>query len=58
MHRFLRRLALSGSLLALLATSAASVSAAAPRVVVGHVYVNNNSATTNGVVEAGHVRAS
>jgi 6-phosphogluconolactonase len=56
MHRFLRRLALSGSLLALLATSAASVSAAAPRVVVGHAYVNNNSATTNGV--AGFARYS
>ena len=49
MHRFVRRLALSGILFASFAGSAASASAAAPSPVVGHVYVNNNSAVHNGV---------
>jgi len=50
MQRILRRLALSGTLFALLAGSAvASVSAASPHEFVGHVYVNNNSAIHNGV---------
>jgi 6-phosphogluconolactonase (cycloisomerase 2 family) len=48
MHRFLRPLALSVSLLGLLAGSAATVSAA-PDKAVGHVYVNNNSAIHNTV---------
>ena len=46
MHRALRGLTLGASLLALLATSAAAVSAADPQP-AGHVYVNNNSAVHN-----------
>jgi 6-phosphogluconolactonase len=49
MPRFLRHLALSASVLALLAGSATSVFASSPNPVVGHVYVNNNSATHNSV---------
>ncbi len=49
MHRVLRRLALSGSLFAVLAGSAGAAAAASPGRVVGHVYVNNNSATVNTV---------
>jgi DNA-binding beta-propeller fold protein YncE len=49
MPRFLRRLALGASVLALLAGSATSVFASSPNAVVGHVYVNNNSATHNSV---------
>lgn len=49
MHRLVRRLAFSATLFALLAGSAASVSAATPNPVVGHVYVNNNSAVQNSV---------
>jgi 6-phosphogluconolactonase len=49
MHRSMRRLALSASLLGLLAFSASGVSAAPAAHVVGHVYVNNNSAGTNTV---------
>src|SRR3954447_13019471 len=49
MLRFIRRLALSASLLGLLALSASGVSAAPAAHVVGHVYVNNNSAGTNTV---------
>jgi 6-phosphogluconolactonase (cycloisomerase 2 family) len=49
MYLILRRLALSASLLGLFAGSAATVSAAPSHGVVGHVYVNNNSAVHNGV---------
>jgi 6-phosphogluconolactonase len=49
MPRFLRRMALSASVLALLAGSATSVFASSPDPVIGHVYVNNNSATHNSV---------
>ena len=49
MLRFMRRFALSASLLGLLALSASGVSAAPAAHVVGHVYVNNNSAGTNTV---------
>jgi 6-phosphogluconolactonase len=49
MYRLMRRLALSASLLGLLAGSAATVSAASPDKVVGHVYVNNDSAIHNSV---------
>ena len=49
MHRFPRRLALSAGLVAILAVSATGVSAAPAQHVVGHVYVNNNSAVHNTV---------
>ncbi|MGH2464084.1 MAG: lactonase family protein [Candidatus Limnocylindrales bacterium] len=49
MPRFLRYLALSASVLALLIGSTTTVFAASPNPVVGHVYVNNNSATHNSV---------
>lgn len=49
MHRFVRRLALSSILFMSLAGSATGASAAAPSPVVGHVYVNNNSAVHNGI---------
>src|SRR3954463_9705664 len=49
MLRFIRRFALSAILLSLLALSASGVSAAPAAHVVGHVYVNNNSAGTNTV---------
>ncbi len=49
MPRFLRRMALSASVLALLAGSATSVFASSPAPVIGHVFVNNNSATQNSV---------
>ncbi|MEA2631654.1 MAG: hypothetical protein QOE66_1873 [Chloroflexota bacterium] len=49
MFQVLRRLALSAGLLGLLAGSAATASAASPHQVVGHVYVNNNSAIHNTV---------
>ena len=49
MHRFVRRLALSGILFASFAGSTATASAATPSPVVGHVYVNNNSAVHNGI---------
>jgi 6-phosphogluconolactonase len=50
MHRFARLVALGGTLAALLIGSATGASAASPGSdVVGHVYVDNNSATTNSV---------
>ncbi len=49
MLRFPRRLALSAGLVAILAVSATGVSAAPAQRVVGHVYVNNNSAVHNTV---------
>lgn len=49
MLRTMRRMALSASLLAFLAGSAGGVLAASPNPVVGHVYVNNNSAVHNSV---------
>jgi hypothetical protein len=50
MHRFTRLVALGGTLAALLVGSTTGVYAAAPgRAVVGHVYVNNNSAGENSV---------
>jgi DNA-binding beta-propeller fold protein YncE len=49
MLRFPRRLALSAGLVAMLAVSASGVSAAPAQHVVGHVYVNNNSAVHNTV---------
>ncbi len=45
----LRRMALGASVLALLAGSATSVLASSPNPVVGHVYVDNNSAIHNSV---------
>jgi 6-phosphogluconolactonase len=49
MLQLARRMALSASLLAILAGSATGVLASSPNPVVGHVYVNNNSAVHNGV---------
>jgi DNA-binding beta-propeller fold protein YncE len=49
MLRLLRRMALSASLLALFAGSASGVLAASPNPVVGHLYVDNNSAVHNTV---------
>jgi 6-phosphogluconolactonase len=49
MHRFMRRLALGAGMLALLAIPASGVSAAPGPRLVGHVYVNNNSAVHNTV---------
>ncbi len=49
MQTFMRRMALGASVLALLAGSASSVLASSPNAVVGHVYVNNNSAVHNSV---------
>ncbi len=49
MHRILRPLALSATVIAVLGASAVSVSAASPDRIVGHVYVNNNSAIHNSV---------
>jgi len=50
MHRFVRLVTLGGTLAALLVGSATAASADSPGSdVVGHVYVNNNSAATNTV---------
>jgi 6-phosphogluconolactonase len=49
MFQLLRRMALSASVLALLAGSASGVLASSPNPVVGHLYVNNNSALHNSV---------
>ena len=49
MHTFVRRLALGASLLGLFAGSASSVLASSPNPIVGHVYVDNNSAVHNSV---------
>jgi DNA-binding beta-propeller fold protein YncE len=49
MHTFVRRMALGASVLALLAGSASSVFASSPSPVVGHVYVDDNSAIHNTV---------
>jgi 6-phosphogluconolactonase len=49
MHRFARLVALGGTLAALLIGSVSGVAASAGSDVVGHVYVDNNSATTNSV---------
>jgi len=50
MHRFARLVALGGTLAALLIGSTSGASAASPSSnVVGHVYVDNNSAITNSV---------
>lgn len=49
MLRLARRMALSASLIAILAGSATGVLASSPNPVVGHVYVDNNSAVHNSV---------
>ena len=49
MLRLARRMALSASLLAILAGSATGVLASSPNPVVGHLYVDNNSAVHNSV---------
>ncbi len=49
MLRLARRLALSASVLAILAGSATGVLASSPNPIVGHVYVDNNSAVHNSV---------
>ena len=50
--RFLARLTTAGVLLVLLAAVGASPAAAAPKSpVVGHLYVNDNSAGTNNVAD-------